>query len=209
MINSVRNTVLAVANKQNFGYISPSDFNLYAKQAQLEIFEEYFYRYTTWTAKQNAKLSGSDYANIVQNLEEDIEADRVSNGKILSLLSSNLTAPSFSYPAYILNETNVSVYPVPTGGSIPAIVAQYIRMPKDPKWTYINLTQGEPIFDQSAVDYQDFELPLSDEPEIITKILKYVGISIREKDLVAIAGADDQEEGLKKGGLSMPTKPTK
>lgn len=240
MINSVRNTVLAVANKQNFGYISPSDFNLYAKQAQLEIFEEYFYRYTTWTAKQNAKLSGSDYANIVQNLEEvidsfssvsllsyvsgnnflfptdgyyinslrynDVEADRVSNGKILSLLSSNLTAPSFLYPAYILNETNVSVYPVPTGGAIPAITAQYIRMPKDPKWTYINLTQGEPIFDQSAVDYQDFELPLSDEPEIITKILKYVGISIREKDLTAIAAADDQEEGLKKGGLPIPTR---
>lgn len=240
MINSVRNTVLAVANKQNFGYISPSDFNLYAKQAQLEIFEEYFYRYTTWTTKQNAKLSGSDYANIVQNLEEvidsfssvsvlsyvsgnnfafptdgyyintlrynDVEADRVSNGKILSLLSSNLTAPSYSYPAYILNDTNVSVYPVPTGGAIPAIVAQYIRMPRDPKWTYTTLVQGEPIFNQSATDYQDFELPLSDEPEIVAKILKYVGISIREKDLVAIAAADDQEEGIKKGGLPIPTR---
>ena len=45
MINSVRNTVLAVANKQNFGYISPGDFNLYAKQAQLDICENYFYRY--------------------------------------------------------------------------------------------------------------------------------------------------------------------
>jgi hypothetical protein len=237
MINSVRNTVLAVANKQNFGYISPSDFNLYAKQAQLEIFEEYFYRYTTWTAKQNAKLSGSDYANIVQNLEEiidsfsevseltfdvgrnsyaypndgyyintlrrdGIEADRVSNGKILSLLSSNLTNPTASYPAYILNDTSITVYPI----GATSVVAQYIRMPKDPKWTYINLTQGEPIFDQSAVDYQDFELPLSDEPEIITKILKYVGISIREKDLIAIAAADDQEEGLKKGGLPIPTR---
>jgi hypothetical protein len=190
--------------------------------------------------QSNAKLSGSDYANIVQNLEEvidsfssvsllsyisannfafptngyyintlrynDIEADRVSNGKILSLLSSNLTAPSFLYPAYILNETNVSVYPVPPVGAIPAILAQYIRMPKDPKWTYINLIQGEPIFDQSAVDYQDFELPLSDEPEIITKILKYVGLSIREQDLIAIAGADDQEEGMKKGGLPIPTR---
>lgn len=238
MINSVRNTVLAVANKQNFGYISPSDFNLYAKQAQLEIFEEYFYRYTTWTTKQNAKLSGSDYANIVQNLEEvidsfsdiatlsydvgrndyaypadgyyinslrraGIEADRVSNGKILSLLSSNLTAPTNAYPAYILNDTSINVYP--TAGATDVTV-QYIRMPKDPKWTYITLTQGEPIFDQSAVDYQDFELPISDEPELVAKILKYVGISIREKDLVAVANADDQEEGIKKGGLPIPTR---
>ena len=239
MINSVRNTVLAVANKQNFGYISPSDFNLYAKQAQLEIFEEYFYRYTTWMAKQNAKLSGSDYANIVQNLEEvidtfsnvslltfisdnnfefptdgyyintlrynDIEADRVSNGKILSLLSSNLTAPTYSYPAYVLNQNEISVYPVPPFGVIPAILAQYIRQPKDPKWTYINLSGGEPIFDQSAADYQDFELPLSDEPELVAKILKYVGISLRDKDVYSLAVADDTEEGIKKGGLPVPT----
>ena len=42
-INEVRNTVLAIANKNNYGYISPQDFNLYAKQAQLDMFEDYFY----------------------------------------------------------------------------------------------------------------------------------------------------------------------
>ena len=73
MINSVRNTVLAVANKENYGYITPSDFNLYAKQAQLDIFEEYFYRYNEWITKQNARASGSDYANVVKNLEEVID----------------------------------------------------------------------------------------------------------------------------------------
>ena len=41
-INEVRNTVLAIANKNNYGYISPQDFNLYAKQAQLDMFEDYF-----------------------------------------------------------------------------------------------------------------------------------------------------------------------
>ena len=45
MINSVRNTVMAAADKNNFGYITPDDFNLYAKQAQLDIFEDYFYQY--------------------------------------------------------------------------------------------------------------------------------------------------------------------
>ena len=42
MINSVRNTVLAILNKNNYGYIAPNDFNLYAKQAQLDLFEDYF-----------------------------------------------------------------------------------------------------------------------------------------------------------------------
>ena len=45
MINSVRNTVLAIINKNNYGYISPSDFNLFAKQAQLDLFDEYFINY--------------------------------------------------------------------------------------------------------------------------------------------------------------------
>ena len=45
MINEVRNTVLSVLNKNNYGYISPSDFNLFASNAQMEIWEEYFSSY--------------------------------------------------------------------------------------------------------------------------------------------------------------------
>ena len=41
MINEVRQTVLAILNKNNYGYISPGDFNLYAEQAQLDLFDEY------------------------------------------------------------------------------------------------------------------------------------------------------------------------
>ena len=42
MINPVRKTVLSILNKNNYGYITPDDFNLYAKQAQLDIFDDYF-----------------------------------------------------------------------------------------------------------------------------------------------------------------------
>ena len=65
MINEVRNTVLALANKNNYGYISPGDFNLYCEQAQLDIFEDYFYQYNNWLNKENARMSGTGYANIV------------------------------------------------------------------------------------------------------------------------------------------------
>lgn len=59
LINTVRATVLSIANKNNFGYITPADFNLYAKQAQLDIFEDYFYQYNSQIVKQNARVSGS------------------------------------------------------------------------------------------------------------------------------------------------------
>ena len=73
MIDDVRNTVLAIANKNNYGYISPQDFNLYCQQAQMDMFEDYFYQYNNWITKQNQRVSGSGYADIVKNLEEVID----------------------------------------------------------------------------------------------------------------------------------------
>ena len=231
MINSVRNTVLAVANKENYGYITPSDFNLYAKQAQLDIFEEYFYRYNEWITKQNARASGSDYANVVKNLEEVIdkfssvsggltysvdrfelpsdyylinkvlysgnkEIERVSHSKIHHLLSSSLTTPTTSFPAYTMIADDIQVYP---DTIVSNVTCQYIRRPKDPKWTYVSMAGGEPLFDSSASDFQDFELPATDEPLLVNKILQYVGISLREGDLYKSAQQDEMIEKQKQG----------
>ena len=80
MINSVRNTVLAVCNKNNYGYISPSDFNLFAKQAQLDMFEDYFYQYNYQINKVNAHSTGSSYADIAENLLEVIDSFSVFAG---------------------------------------------------------------------------------------------------------------------------------
>lgn len=228
MIDSVRNTVLAIANKENYGYITPSDFNLYAKQAQLDIFEDYFYRYNQWIVRQNARQSGSEYANIVKNLEEAIdifsvvtnltgtgndfdlpddyyllnvvrysnkEVDKVSNSKILNLNASNLTAPSLLNPAYVMNGNIITVYPESiTGG----VSLQYIRKPLDPKWTYVTVS-GSPLFNQTATDYQDFELPATDEPSLVAKILQYAGISIREADVYNAGNVMEQKEDQKEG----------
>tara|TARA_Y100000593_G_C4289698_1_gene327566 strand:+ start:1070 stop:1792 length:723 start_codon:yes stop_codon:yes gene_type:complete len=42
-IDTVYQKVLAVANKEQRGYITPQEFNLFASQAQLDVFEQYFY----------------------------------------------------------------------------------------------------------------------------------------------------------------------
>lgn len=228
IINTVRSTVLSIANKNNYGYITPNDFNLYAKQAQLDIFEDYFYQYNSWIVKQNARVSGSGYADIIKGLVEVIdsfsvtnplilnagvyglpldyylvnkifqgnnEIERVSQSKILLLNSSKLTEPSIMFPAYTAEGDNITIYPSLTG----AVNCQYIRYPKDPKWTYVTLAQGEPLFDQSPADYQDFELPASDQVNLINKILQYAGMSIREIPLVQFAQAEEQGENTQQG----------
>ena len=236
MINSVRNTVLAIVNKQNFGYITPNDFNLYAKQAQLDIFEDVFYRYNQWVSIINSKRQGNekaatDYADIIKNIEEVIdtfsvytplaqdtnsvfdipndyyllnkvyynnnrEIERVSNGRIIHLLSSNLTSPTVTYPAYVLNGSKITVYPTTITSNVST---QYIRKPKDPKWTYSQLGAGEPIFNQSQPDYQDFELPKAYEPELVVKILQYSGISIRENEVYNFSKAEESFKDQKQG----------
>ena len=101
LINTVRATVLSVANKNNFGYITPNDFNLYAKQAQLDIFEDYFYQYNAWNIKQTVRQSGTGYADIVKGLEEVIDSFS-STKALISKGYSNFDLPE---DYYLINKT--------------------------------------------------------------------------------------------------------
>ena len=42
-VDTVYQRVLALANKEQRGYITPQEYNLLANQAQMQIFESYFY----------------------------------------------------------------------------------------------------------------------------------------------------------------------
>lgn len=244
MINSVRNTVLSVLNKNNYGYISPSDFNLYAKQAQMEFFEEYFSSYNKVLNMENSRLSGTGYASLSQVIQESIEifsqtstltqvapatnrfylpsvtttgydyyminkvlcydasvnprkfkgeAEKMTHTKITMLINSNLTAPTEQYPAYIQEGNIMTVYPSTI--NLPnEVEAQYFRYPKDPKWTYITIGNGEPVFDQSQPDYQDFEIPAEEEYKLVMKILQYAGVEIREPMPMQFGIAQEQHE---------------
>ena len=315
MINSVRNTVIAILNKNNYGYISPSDFNLYAQQAQLELFMKYFSDYNTIINKENARASGTDYADFGKSFAEQAEefivtnpltntsvttalsntyylpsltttgdeeyminkvlcyskiltsgvntsvvasqlidslanfslagvsvgdivtntsvapmttatvtsvsatvlglsaniftlvpqsyriidtsvqneAEKVSAGKITLLNMSPITSPSVNYPAYTQTGDLITFYPSSIINLPLQVEATYFRYPKEPKWTYISLANGEPVFDQSQPDYQDFEIGAQNETSLVVKILQYCGISIRET-LVAQFGKQEEME---------------
>ena len=145
-------------------------------------------------------------ADIFQNIPEGYviyddaivnEAEKVTQSKITMLNNSMLTAPSTLFPAYTQQEPLLTLFPASIN-TIGAVQCQYIRYPKDPKWTYVNLTGGEPVFDQSQPDFQDFELSISDEPTLVLKILQYSGMSIREVAAVqfgqALEAKEDQDE---------------
>lgn len=311
MINSVRNSVLTITNKNNYGYISPSDFNLLAQNAQMELYEEYFSNYNKAINAENLRVSGTDYANIGKAAAEALEtflvsdflyhrsqntfylpsvtttgdeaymiskvmvrttmiesgfnfgnavgqlydtsanfisagvqindivinidvspntlayvtgiispiqltlssniftaprseayeiysnsgvyeAEKITNGNTHLLVNSNLTSPSMIYPAYSNVSDYMELYPtsIRRYGNVKAA---YFRYPKPPKWTYNVLSNGEPVFDQTQPDYQDFELPKEDEHKLVAKILQYCGIVIREAGVSQFGIAKEQQ----------------
>tara|TARA_R110002020_G_scaffold18782_4_gene65166 strand:- start:1542 stop:2243 length:702 start_codon:yes stop_codon:yes gene_type:complete len=68
-VDRVYQRVLALANKEQRGYITPQEFNLLANHAQMDIFEQYFY-----DLNQFRRLPGNDtgYADMITVLEEKI-----------------------------------------------------------------------------------------------------------------------------------------
>ena len=85
-IDTVYQRVLALANKEQRGYITPQEFNLFANQAQMEIFEQYFY-----DIKEFNRVPGNnqEYSDPLSVLYEKIGIFEVLHGT--SWMTSNMT----------------------------------------------------------------------------------------------------------------------
>mgnify|MGYP003112430282 CR=1 FL=1 len=68
-VDTVYQRVLALANKEQRGYITPQEFNLFANQAQMETFEQYFY-----DVNQFGRGPGNDteYSDMLDILDEKV-----------------------------------------------------------------------------------------------------------------------------------------
>jgi hypothetical protein len=220
MINSVRNTVLSIINKDNNGYITPEEFNSFAKQAQLEIFTQYISDFKKSKLEDFKGMESSGYSDVTKQIDQTIdyfsknvdlvyaagkfampadwflmnalyynqkEVEHVDQLKVYKLLQSNLTAPNELYPAYVMQGDSIAIYP---STIVDNVETYYVRYPYDPKWTY-TVVNGSPLFNQSANDYQDFELTNADFAKLVVKICEYAGTSIREQEVVANAKQEE------------------
>lgn len=68
-IDTVYQKVLAIANKEQRGYLTPQEFNLLAEQAQMDVFEQYFYDLNQFN---RAGGNGTEYGDMMNILEEKI-----------------------------------------------------------------------------------------------------------------------------------------
>jgi hypothetical protein len=80
LIDTVYQRVLALANKEQRGYITPQEFNLFADQAQHEIIEQYFYDIDQFNRKMPGNNTEySDLANLIDEKLSVLKRTKVMN----------------------------------------------------------------------------------------------------------------------------------
>ena len=224
-IDRVYQTVLAIANKEQNGYITPQEFNLFANRAQMEIFEQYFYDIAQFSRTPG---TSHDYADALTNLEEKIsyfkkwnhsitigntlfgdavlpddlyrlgnvysnnwkKAEPISRGTQQQYYNRNpLTKGDLERPFYTRkSDTNIQFYPYAAAPPNDVIYIDYIKKPVTVKWGYI-VVNDEALYDSS--NSVDFEMHLSEEVELVSKILFLSGITLNKPGLSQVAKSEE------------------
>ena len=93
-INNVYQKVLAIANKEQRGYITPQEFNLFANQAQMDIFEQYFYDINQFNRVPG---NSTEYSDMLNLLEEKISMFDQFKVAMSAVSGNQLTLPTDVY----------------------------------------------------------------------------------------------------------------
>jgi hypothetical protein len=219
-VDTVYQRVLAILNKEQRGYVTPQEFNLFANQAQLDIFEQYFY-----DINQFGRMHGNDteYSDMLNLLNEKINIFEVTAA--MTHAGSGLwTAPANLYRIgtiiYNNNEVerinqneflyiNKSPLTKPsderpifiantTGykvyGAAPletGVTCNYIKRPATVEWAG-TLINGSLV--NNAGNSVDFELHPSEETELVYKILELAGIAIKDPSVYQIGNQMESQK---------------
>ena len=88
-VDTVYQRVLALANKEQRGYITPQEFNLLANQAQMQIFESYFY------AKNQRNRAEPNRTNEVDETDiDELLARKLAPFSTIAAVTSGNTFPA-------------------------------------------------------------------------------------------------------------------
>ena len=223
-IDTVYQKVLAIANKEQRGYITPQEFNLFANQAQADIFEQYFYDLNalrgarpqerqvgdsvTFLQHKISNTSGVTYSNTetvnsgtdlpttghtgqifvtINGLRKSILL--IEPDEIQDLINSKWHAEAFDEAVYF--EDGYQRIQVWNGdGQITSDVTCEHVTGKPPLvyWGYIVVNE-KAVYNPGAS--QDFGLHVSEQPDLVAKILKLAGVSIEDQQLYQAGAAEE------------------
>jgi hypothetical protein len=218
-IDTVYQRVLAILNKEQRGYLTPQEFNLFANQAQMDIFEQYFY-----DIEQFGMLHGNDteYSDMLNILNEKIslfektetltysnnywilpsdlyrlgtiiyggnEVERVNKNEYLYITSSPIAAPTAEFPIYTKDINGIKAYGLTDIDD--SVGSLNCNYIKKPTKVEwkYQVVYGEALYDSTYSI--NFELHPSEEVELVMKILSLAGVLIRDLSVYQLAAQEN------------------
>ena len=212
-VDTVYQRVLAILNKEQRGYVTPQEFNLFANQAQMDIFEQYFY-----DINQFGRMHGNDteFSDMLNILNEKIDIFEVTAAmtygaglhwnppadlyRIGTLIHNNIEAERINKNEFLyinasplLKPTNDRPIFVSSAAGykvygatelITGVTCNYIKRPATAVWGY-NTVSGAAQYNASTST--DFPLHESEETELVVKILEFASLSIRDINLYQLS----------------------
>ena len=158
-VDTVYQRVLAILNKEQRGYVTPQEFNLFANQAQLDIFEQYFYDINQFGRVPGNDTEFSDMLNILNEKINLFEA----NGAMTYNASFYWQTPADLYRlgtiVYGNTVTSKSLYPTPntvvnTTTLVEAERINYNEYLMINQSEYLKPTNSRPVFVASTSGYK-------------------------------------------------------
>ena len=216
-VDTVYQRVLAILNKEQRGYVTPQEFNLFANQTQMDLFEQYFYDINQFSRMHGNDTEFSDMLNILNekiNIFEVTAAMTYGAGlhwnppadlyRIGTLIHNNIEVErvnknEFLYinGSQILKPNNTRPIFVSSAAGYKVygtaelttgVTCNYIKRPATVVWGY-NTVNGEAQYNSTLS--VNFPLHESEETELVMKILELAGISTRELLVYQIAAQEE------------------
>ena len=208
-IDELYRFVQLIANKENRGWIRPTEFNLLATRAQLDLikdrvgnpspdgmvnsFRENSQLYDelrgviTYNVTMTPDADGdfafpADYLYYLSGRFDNSEVDMINHGDITPRRKSFVSPPTPDFPVGIITGQGIRIF-TSSGGSenSGAMRLTYIAEPTAPVWGFTTVNNVE-VYNVSAST--QLTLPATTHQEIAHRILSYLGVALREATIV-------------------------
>ena len=222
-VDTVYQTVLSTLNKEQRGYVTPQEFNLFAEQAQLDIFEQYFY-----DINQFGRLHGNstEYSDMLDILEEKLSVFEAPPVNVTMANTGIGTLPTNYRLGNVMHTTNgvariveklnkkdiqiLQMSPLTTPNLIrpaytrtsestiqlyPATIIANVTCDIISKPTPPNWNYIM-VYGEAlynATGSTDFQLHQSEEIALVEKILEFAGLSTKEVQMYQIANQEEMQ----------------
>ena len=229
-VDTVYQTVQALANKEQRGYLTPHEFNLFANQAQQDIFEQYLYDLNAVREARPLKRElGNSVSFILTKLKSTSGISVNNNGVVAGgtnvwqnqgVYTGEIFVTISGHRRTVRQITSEEIYDISNsrwhmegfkdvvyfedginriqvwsgiGGVLTQITSGVTceRISGKPGvviWGY-SIVNEKPIY--NSTNSQNFDLDVSEQTDLVAKILKLAGISIENQQLYQAAQAEE------------------